>query len=253
MPQGEIETHPYLQQGKVIGAKKLILGSFPIYECTNDDNIIKQNKRKSEGTVRFFYGSNRSRLWTKYNSYIDILERPWNVDEIIESLEKKQIAISDLIKSCERYKSVLDRRTNTRILQPFSSADTALHNRAWNKDIIEEILKDGVVKILCTSKGVLNDLEKHIICDSRKPFGSINSVLSIGFQKEFVEQLGGNNNQIVNPIAKVFTIDNRNIFAIAIPSPGSPQRKIFEFGCVDQNKMEYAEKYFSTAFKWLKQ
>ena len=54
MPIGEIEVHPYLQQGQVNGATKLILGSFPVYECTDDDNALKQQNRNNEGTIRFF-------------------------------------------------------------------------------------------------------------------------------------------------------------------------------------------------------
>jgi hypothetical protein len=60
MPIGERETHPYLHQGQIIGATKLILGSFPVYECTDNDNDLKQQNRQNEETVRFFYGSNRN-------------------------------------------------------------------------------------------------------------------------------------------------------------------------------------------------
>ena len=63
MPIGEIETHPYLLQGQINGATKLILGSFPVYECTDQDNYLKQQNRLNEGTVRFFYGSNRNSLF----------------------------------------------------------------------------------------------------------------------------------------------------------------------------------------------
>jgi hypothetical protein len=40
MPIGEIETHPYLEKGKINGESKLILGSFPVYECTDEDNAF---------------------------------------------------------------------------------------------------------------------------------------------------------------------------------------------------------------------
>jgi hypothetical protein len=66
MPIGEIETHPYLHQGQINRATKLILGSFPVYECTNQDNLIKQENRHDEGTVRFFYGSIDSKFWQFY-------------------------------------------------------------------------------------------------------------------------------------------------------------------------------------------
>jgi hypothetical protein len=35
MPIGEIEIHPYLEMGQIPNSRKLILGSFPVYECTN--------------------------------------------------------------------------------------------------------------------------------------------------------------------------------------------------------------------------
>jgi hypothetical protein len=56
MPLEEFETHPYLTQGQLKGATKLILGSFPVYECINPDKQIKQQTRNKEGTIRFFMG-----------------------------------------------------------------------------------------------------------------------------------------------------------------------------------------------------
>jgi hypothetical protein len=33
------EIHPYLNEGNIKGSTKLILGSFPVYACTDPDNI----------------------------------------------------------------------------------------------------------------------------------------------------------------------------------------------------------------------
>ncbi len=52
MPIGETETHPYLEQGQINGSTKLILRSFPVYECTNPDNQIKQQNRQNERPQR---------------------------------------------------------------------------------------------------------------------------------------------------------------------------------------------------------
>jgi hypothetical protein len=68
MPIGEVETHPYLLQGAISNVNKLILGSFPVYECTDPDNDRKVYKRQEEGTVRFFYGSIDSDFWRLYKS-----------------------------------------------------------------------------------------------------------------------------------------------------------------------------------------
>ena len=252
MPIGEIEIHPYLHQGNIRGATKLILGSFPVYECTDQDNAIKQQNRLNEGTVRFFYGSNRNSLWSKYSLYVDnAIIQPWNADLILNSLRDNQIAVSDTIKSCERYIYKTDKKSGLRILYPFSSEDSALKNKTWNREGIQNLISGGVIKILCTSKAVLNDLEKQIICHGRNPIGRKDNQSSQLFQSQFIHRVGGNNNLITNEIAKKFIVGNRQIFALAIPSPGSPQRKIHEFGCENQERLIYANNYFENAFNWL--
>ena len=90
--------------------------------------------RKNEGTVRFFYGSNRNSLWTKYSQYIDnTIIQPWDAGLILRSLSEKQIAVSDTIKSCERYIYKKDRESGKRILKSFSSEDSALKNISWKE------------------------------------------------------------------------------------------------------------------------
>jgi hypothetical protein len=252
MPIGEIETHPYLQQGQINGATKLILGSFPVYECTDQDNELKNQTRLNEGTVRFFYGSNRNRLWTMYSQYIDnTIVQPWNPELILGSLRENQIAVSDTIQSCERYIYKIDKNTRERNLYPFSSEDSALKNKTWNREIIQNLIIGGVTRILCTSKGVLNDLEKQIICNRNNPMGRKDERLSPLFQSEFIQGIGGNNNLITNVVAKTFLVSNRQVFALAIPSPGSPQRQTHEFGCENHDRLTYASNYFENAFNWL--
>jgi hypothetical protein len=254
MPIREIEIHPYLKQGQINGAKKLILGSFPVYECTDPDSLLKEKNRSNEGTIRFFYGSNRNSLWSKYSQYVDSrILPPWNSELILTSLKERGIAISDTIASCERYVYKVDKKTNQRLLYPFSSEDIALKNKTWNTDIIKSLVRGGVSKILCTSKGVLNDLEKHIICQKSFPFGKKERQLSHDFQKNFIEGIGGNNAVITNEIGKVFIVGSTNLYALAIPSPGSPQRQTHEFGCETMDRLGYANAYFEQAFNWFKE
>jgi hypothetical protein len=251
MPIGELETHPYLQQGLINGATKLILGSFPVYECTDRDNDMKQLNRLNEGTVRFFYGSNRNSLWAKYSHYIDnTISQPWNSGLIIESLTERGIAISDTIKSCERYLYKKNKKTGERILYPYSSEDSALHTIEWNTNILKQLITKGVTKVICTSKKVLADLESQIICKRPYTIGRLDNLASHQFQLDFIENIGGNLEVIKNPISKVFNLRNHCLTALAIPSPGSPQRKIKDFGCVESCKVEYAERYFNHAFEW---
>lgn len=217
MPIGEKETHPYLQQGQIIGATKLILGSFPVYECTDMDNPLKKRNRLNEGTIRFFYGSKDSRFWRLYRDNIDdTIMLPPNPDNIILSLTREKIAVSDTILSCERHE--------------YSSEDSRLIRRTYNKQIIQTLIQKGVRKIICTSKGVLKDLEKQVILQGNIQFGQVDTVSSNNFQNSFLSTLGGNNNQITNPISKVFIVDNFRLTALAIPSPGSAQRQLAQFG-----------------------
>lgn len=236
MPIGEIETHPYLQQGQITGATKMILGSFPVYECTDQDNQLKQQNRQNEGTIRFFYGSIDSELWRLYRDNIDnTILLPPNPNFILPSLAQRQIALSDTIISCERH--------------IFSSEDSKLIRRTYNRQGIETLIQNGVRKIICTSKGVLKDFERQIILKGN--FGQVDYLAGSTFQDNFIARIGGNNNQITSPIARVFLVDTFQVTAIAIPSPGSPQRKLAQFGLNVQDWRNYANNYFSNAFNWL--
>lgn len=238
MPLEEIETHPYLQLGQIGEATKLILGSFPVYECTNPDTVLKQQNRINEGTIRFFYGSVDSSFWRLYSEIIDNeINLPPNPNELLTSLSDRHIAIADTIISCQRH--------------GYSSEDSKLIEKTWNRQGIQTLITNGVTKILCTSKGVLRDLEKQIISFGNNQLGQINNELSNTFQRDFITGLGGNNNQITNSVAKVFLIDNIEVSALAIPSPGSPQRQLPQFGFNGQDWQLYADNYFTNAFNWL--
>lgn len=245
MPKGEIEYHPYLEEGFIKGANKLILGSFPVYECTNPENDLKESNRKNEGTIRFFYGSNRNSLWNYYQKFVDKnLSPSLNKTEILKSLNSKQIAISDIIKSCERWK---EKEGN---IDQYSSEDQALKNRVYNTNQVQDYLKSDISKILCTSKGVMKLLEQKIIAPIKDPIGSRLVSLSNNFQDIFLKQIGGSGENVSNPVVNVYDIQGRKITILALPSPGSPQRKIAHFGYLNGKKMDYVELYFEKAFEW---
>jgi hypothetical protein len=231
------ESHPYLDEGNINGATKLILGSFPVYACTDPDNAEKLQIRNIEGTVRFFYGSCRSRFWGLYHRYIDTdVIVPVNKELAINSLTKNNIAISDTIKSCER--------------KGTSALDSDLRNIEYNTKMIQEMLKSGVSKILCTSKGVLDDLNKRMLL----PLIGIkfDEQLTKQFESEILQSINGSSKVIKKPFCMVYSYNGEKIYAIAIPSPGSPQRQAHNFGCTSDKKLEYANNYFKIAFNWLK-
>lgn len=251
MPIGEIETHPYLELGHIAGANRLILGSFPVYECTNPDSDLKA-VRRNDGTVRFFYGSSRNRLWRLYGQYVDNqIFTPWNSDSILQSLAERRTAISDVIRECERYSFKKDKRTGERVIDPYSSDDLALHNQVLNVDQIRTLLVSGVSKVLCTSKGVLSTLEARII--SFQHFGRVDDFESANFQSNFIAGIQGNPRQITKPSHRRFNVHGRTIHALAIPSPGSPYRRLHHFGFQGVNSHAYATAYFQRAFEWLVQ
>jgi len=67
----------------------------------------------------------------------------------------------------------------------------------------------------------------------------------------FLEQLNGNPDNVTGLIALTFIIGARTISALALPSPGSPQRHLAGFGLNGQNWRKYTDNYFVKAFEWL--
>lgn len=236
------ETHPYLELGRIPGAKSMVLGSFPVYACTDPDTADKQ-KMRVENTkkkpIRFFYGSVYSSFWTLYQQYVDpSLTVPFDENMLLESITLKKIAFSDTILSCER--------------KDFSSQDTHLSNKIWNITDLQSLLQSGISKVLCTSKGVLRDLEHRIINHHpTHPFGRVDEEQSAQFQAAFLKKMGVANPVLTSPIARVFLVDGRLIEALAIPSPGSPQRQLRHFGYVAGERKVFSDGYFEAAFGWL--
>jgi|688.fasta_scaffold299057_2 hypothetical protein len=242
MPRNEIESHPFFELGKFQESTKLILGSFPVYECTNPDSVYKRKKREIEETVFFYYGSCSSRFWGLYKTYIDSsIKIPISKENVLHSLKKRNISISDIILSCER--------------KNYSSLDSDLTKRKYNILDIEELLDKGVTKILCTSKGVMQLLETKVLNKKNRTISTmLNKEKSIVLQEHIITTLSGQFSLIKKPIARVYQINKKEVEIISIPSPGSPQRQLKNFG-FDKNKYEwrqYADNYFEYVFNWLK-
>jgi hypothetical protein len=230
------ETHPFLHLGKIPNASRLILGSFPVYSITLPDNVEKQKIRKSDGTIQFFYGSCRSSFWGLYHLYIDSgLHIPITPEDALLSLIKNQIAMSDIIIECER--------------EGKSALDKDLKKRTYNIEMINQFLDSGVTKILCTSKGVMEMFHEKV-ADKSKEFIFQESESS-KWQAEIIIKLNGNAKQIKKLICRQYIYKGKTVRLISIPSPGSPQRQLKQFGFLGDDWREYSDKYFEFTFNWL--
>lgn len=231
------ETHPFLKLGKVPNATKLVLGSFPVYSITLPDSEEKNKIRKSDGTVQFFYGSCYSSFWGLYHLYIDNgIHMPIKPELAIQSLKNNIISISDIISECKRNgKSALDKD---------------LTKRVYNIEMMNEYLESGVTKILCTSKGVMEMFHDHVVKKSKNIVFQESE--SKKWQSQIISELNGDESQIKKLICRQYVFKGKTIRIISIPSPGSPQRQLKQFGFSGDDWRTYADKYFEFSFKWLK-
>lgn len=232
------ETHPFLELGKVPNATKLILGSFPVYSITLPDSEDKQRIRKSDGTVPFFYGSCHSSFWGLYHLYIDNgLQIPIKAELAIQSLKSNNISITDMISECKRNGK--------------SALDSDLSERVYNIEMMNEFLNSGVTKILCTSKGVMEMFHERVVKKSKTIIYQESE--SKKWQTQIISNLTGDESQIKKLICKQYLFKGKTIRLISIPSPGSPQRQLKQFGFKGDDWRAYADKYFEFSFKWLNQ
>lgn len=218
-------------------ATKLILGSFPVYSITLPDSEEKNRIRKSDGSIQFFYGSCHSSFWGLYHLNIDNkLHIPITPKDAIKSLTENKISISDIIFQCNR---------NGR-----SASDSDLTKRVYNVKMIKEFLNNGITKILCTSKVVMDMFHDQIAKKSEEFVFQEDE--SYKWQTEVMSKMKGSELQIKKLICRQYVYKGNTIRLISIPSPGSPQRQLKQFGFTGDDWREYADKYFAFSFKWLK-
>lgn len=125
-----IEIHPY---GMFLPpkAKSIIIGSFPIAKFTSNRNklVLKENE------IDFSYGGERNHLWSLLS--ICFNEDLKSKNQIINFLEKKGIAMGDVIHSC--------RRIGT------SSNDNDLRDVKYCPSLFSAISSSSIKTILFTS------------------------------------------------------------------------------------------------------
>ena len=110
MPVNILERHPYLNYRDEIQSRKrnykgLIIGSFPIYACSNilDENlnVAQENNFENQIRMRFFYGSNRSEFWDYlFEAFGD--QNEINKENAINLLERNDLIITDVLYQTNR-------------------------------------------------------------------------------------------------------------------------------------------------------
>lgn len=236
MPINEFESHPYLELGEAIRASRMIIGTFPIYSLTmprTPHKIALQNQR---GDTSFFYGSNANLFWSWYKEYIDATVNISDPQSIMSSLRNKKVAISDVIKGC------------TRIEESFK--DNGLRQKVWNS-ALAGIIYHRIEKIVCTSKsdsGAMGWLRDKILL----PAGfSVNAAATAQLHIDILAVIPDSNTNIKH-IAQVLEKDDKTVHLVALPSPGSPERQLINFGYIKgvHTTTAYLKNYLTQTFQW---
>lgn len=241
-----MEHHPRLdRQNLKINHAKIILGSFPIWSLTKHTdeagNLIDTafGAEGNTGEFPFFYGSSSNLLWKWYREYLDPEIVLLDVESIQHSLTKNKIGITDVILSCKR--------------KGKSALDKDLFQRVYNYHFFNYPKVGEVLKILCTSKGVMNEmlLSKTFFMQHERV--SLNPETSLSFQNEFIEKINGYHGVIKKPIFIELNVNGGGIIqCLSTPSPGSPYRRLIDFGYIDNIDLnQYLNKYLSEVFAWL--
>ncbi|THU41176.1 hypothetical protein FAM09_03420 [Niastella caeni] len=235
MPQNIREFHRFLEIGQAIPAQRLILGSFSVAHLTNYETGINPLKKNHSG-LDFFYGSNKNQFWRWYQKYLDVTIEPANKDSILTSLEKNQIAISDLISSCER--------------KEYSALDSSLSKITWNLPGIIPLLNTGQINtVLCTSKWVMQNLEKIFL-----------KTLTYKYNPNKSFQIQKDNFPFIKkdlfpqkPLITIYEGTKSSICLIALPTPGGgTYRRLDSYGYnsnLNNSSDEFIDLYLKASFK----
>lgn len=239
-----MEYHPRtILSQPVIDNQRIILGSFPTWSLTDPDPDKNENQSQKEeariknGDFQFYYGSSINRFWDWYKIYVDSSIVKGNIDTIQNSLLKNDIGITDLIVSCSRKdKSALDKH---------------LTKRTYNHQFFNYPKKGETLKFLCTSKGVMNEM----LLNSK--FFKIHNLLTINIeeseinQKKIISTFNGNSSLVRNPFYRILeTESGGTIECMCIPSPGSPYRRLIDFGCTSDNADTFLAEYLHFVYNW---
>ncbi len=136
-----LEHHPYTPFIPR-GAKKMIIGNFPIGKFSNHGRLheIKEND------IVFYYGGATNRLWPLIGSCFDLELN--SKKKIQDFLSIHGIGVADILQSCRR--------------RGGSALDSALYDKTYNPNLAELIEEKGIRELIFTSKHVYQEFRKHI-------------------------------------------------------------------------------------------
>ncbi len=222
---------------------RIILGSFPTWALTSVDSE-KEETEEEKLSVRtlnkdflYFFGSSTNKFWHWYKIYVDKDIDRQDIKSIQNSLLLSAIGITDIVLSCERKNR--------------SALDKNLTKRKYNYDFFEYPKTNETIKILCTSKGVLNEMLLTKKFFKLHPKLTINECDSQKKQAKIIEDLKGDAGLVVQPFFRKLDIEGGgSIECLSIPSPGSPYRKLDSFGNLNMNLEDFLVNYLSYSFSW---
>jgi G:T/U-mismatch repair DNA glycosylase len=165
------EFHPY---GNFVPPqpRHIIVGSFPIAKFTNP--ALKSKIKAKE--IDFSYGGEKSHLWNLLGLALN--ESLSSKTEITAFLERKGIAIGDVVASCKRRNGY--------------SSDTDLREIVFNHELKSIIEREDIRQILFTSTRVRQWFNSKIGCQNTveqtlliSPSGSGMRALNRMHQKQY--------------------------------------------------------------------
>lgn len=228
---------------KKLDQSKIILSSFPTWSITAPD-FQKQETWEEKLAARtknkdldFFFGSFNNKFWNWYKNHVDSSVDKQDIPGIQYSLERHQIGITDIILECQRLNK--------------SSLDANLKKRRYNDSFFNKPAVDQTVKILCTSKGLLNQMLLRPFFFKKNKGFQTNTELSEKFESCFLKSVNGEKEFIKKPFYRFIECEERGtIECLAIPSPGSPYRDLKHFGFKGDDSNLFLKNYLTESFKW---
>ncbi len=240
-----METDP-LSIDRLVLDKKIILGSFPTWSITTPDpekaesEKDKRYVRKTNGDLKFYYGSSKNVFWSWYSVFVDNSVQPADLNAIKHSLERNGIGITNIIVRASRK----DR----------SSFDYDLTNREYNYGFFKYPKPDETLKILCTSKTVMNEMLLKSAFWKLYPELEVDPSLSAALQAEIYNGLHHKHEAITQSVCVVLKGQSgERIECASIPSPGSPYRGLSFFGKTKtMGSNEFLRQFLGNVFSWFR-